>query len=248
MRHFSKVFFLFAALVGLVIGATLFASFAYSEVAVPPLTGRIVDLTGTLSLSQSNEIADILAAHEQKSGNQLGVLIVPTTQPEAIEQYSLRVVESWKLGRKGVDDGALFLVAKNDRKLRIEVGYGLEGVLPDAICRRIISEIITPKFKQGDFAGGITAGVTAIIDAINKSGEFAPGATGSVAGSPDLFFLIFFAIFFFVFVFIAAALGKTGQWQSGGSGWRYSSGGNSDGGGFSGGGGSFGGGGASGSW
>jgi uncharacterized protein len=104
---------------------------------------------------------------EDRKGSQIEVLIVPTTQPEAIEQYSLRVVEQWKLGRKKVDDGALLLIAKNDRKLRIEVGYGLEGALNDATSKRIIDEIITPRFRSGDFAGGINAGVDRIIGVVD---------------------------------------------------------------------------------
>src|ERR1019366_3413833 len=96
---------------------------------------------------------------ETRKGSQVAVLIVPTTEPESIEQYSIRVAEAWKIGRKKIDDGALLLVAKNDRKLRIEVGYGLEGALNDATAKRIIDEIITPRFRSGDFAGGISAGV-----------------------------------------------------------------------------------------
>ena len=115
---------------------------AHAEVAVPPLTQRVTDLTGTLDAQQTRTLESQLAAFEKTKGAQLGVLIVPTTQPETIEQYSIRVVDDWRLGRKGVDDGALLLIAKDDRALRIEVGYGLEGVLPDAVANRIIDEII----------------------------------------------------------------------------------------------------------
>jgi uncharacterized protein len=93
--------------------------------------------------------------------------MVPTTQPETVDQYAVRVEEKWKLGRKGVDDGVVLVVAKDDRKLRIEVGYGLEGVLPDAIAKRIIEEEIVPRFKQGDFYGGISAGVERIIKVVD---------------------------------------------------------------------------------
>lgn len=140
---------------------------ALADVAVPPLTGRVVDLTGTLSADQAASLEQKLKAFEDRKGSQLAVLIVPTTQPETIEQYSLRVVEQWKLGRKKVDDGALLLIAKNDRKLRIEVGYGLEGVLNDATSKRIIDEIITPKFRSGDFAGGISDGADRILKVID---------------------------------------------------------------------------------
>lgn len=145
-------------------GATLVAR---ADVAVPPLTGRVVDLTGTLSSDQAAALEQKLKAFEDRKGSQLAVLIVPTTQPETIEQYSLRVVEQWKLGRKKVDDGALLLIAKNDRKLRIEVGYGLEGALNDATSKRIIDEIITPKFRSGDFASGISDGADRILKVID---------------------------------------------------------------------------------
>jgi uncharacterized protein len=136
---------------------------AMADVAVPPLTGRVVDKTATLS---SNDIASLdqtLKDFEAKKGSQIAVLIVPTTQPETIEQYSLRVAEAWKIGRKKIDDGAILVVAKDDRKLRIEVGYGLEGALTDVTARRIIDEVITPKFRSGDFAGGISDGVNRIL-------------------------------------------------------------------------------------
>jgi uncharacterized protein len=138
-----------------------------ADVAVPPLTGRVVDLTGTLSADQAATLEQKLKAFEDRKGSQLAVLIVPTTQPETIEQYSLRVAEQWKLGRKKVDDGALLIIAKNDRKLRIEVGYGLEGALNDATSKRIIDEIITPKFRSGDFAGGISDGADRILKVID---------------------------------------------------------------------------------
>ena len=145
----------------------LSAPSAGADVAVPPLKSRIIDLTETLPTDLTAELEQRLASFEAKKGSQLVVLIVPTTQPETIEQYSIRVVESWKLGRKGVDDGVLLLIAKNDRTLRIEVGYGLEGTLPDAMAKRIIEEIIAPKFRQGNFAGGVVAGVESILNAID---------------------------------------------------------------------------------
>jgi uncharacterized protein len=145
---------------------------AYAEVAVPELKQRVTDLTATLNAAQIQTLEAKLAGFEGKKGSQIGVLIVATTKPETIEQYSIRVVEKWKLGRKGVDDGVLLLIAKNDRKLRIEVGRGLEGGLNDATAKRIIAEIITPAFKQGDFAGGINTGVDSIIKVVN--GEVLP--------------------------------------------------------------------------
>jgi uncharacterized protein len=138
-----------------------------ADVAIPPLTARVTDLTGTLSGEAVTRIETKLANLEARKGSQIAVLIVPTTQPEEIEQFGIRVAEAWKLGRKGVDDGAILIVAKNDRRLRIEVGQGLEGALPDAIANRIITETITPHFKSGDFDGGIEAGVDQMISVVN---------------------------------------------------------------------------------
>ncbi len=162
------------------------AAVAVADVAVPQLTARATDQTGTLSAADISNLDQKLAAFEARKGSQIAVLIVPTTQPEDIAQYSIRVVEQWKLGRKGVDDGVLLLVAKDDRRLRIEVGYGLEGALPDVTANRIINEIITPKFKQGDFAGGIDAGVDRIIRVIDGEPLPAPAPRSNVSqGSWD---------------------------------------------------------------
>ena len=152
---------------GFVIPALLAATLAFADVAIPPLKARVTDLTATLSSQQQAALEQTLAAFEARKGSQIAVLVVPTTQPEAVEQYAVRVEEAWKLGRKGIDDGALLLVAKDDRKLRIEVGYGLEGVLNDATAKRIIADEITPRFKQGDFYGGINAGVERMIKVID---------------------------------------------------------------------------------
>jgi uncharacterized protein len=168
-------------LAGLLLAVALLgAACARADIAVPPLTTRVTDLTGTLSGPQRQALEDKLAAFEAAKGSQIAVLIVPTTEPETIEQYALRVAEQWRLGRKGVDDGALLLVAKNDRRLRIEVGYGLEGVLPDAGAKRIVSDTITPYFRQGDFYGGIAAGVDRMIRVVD--GEPLPPPTPRGAG------------------------------------------------------------------
>jgi len=140
---------------------------ALADVAVPPLVGRVVDQTGTLSASSAEELQQSIRAFEARKGSQIAVLIVPTTDGEAIEQFSLRVAETWKIGRKKIDDGVLLVIAKNDRHLRIEVGYGLEGALTDVTSRRIIDEIITPRFRNSDFTGGISAGVDRIIRVID---------------------------------------------------------------------------------
>jgi uncharacterized protein len=140
---------------------------ALADVAVPPLVGRVVDQTGTLSTNDVSALNQTIRAFEARKGSQVAVLIVPTTDGEAIEQFSLRVAEAWKVGRKKIDDGALLVIAKNDRHLRIEVGYGLEGALTDVTSKRIIDEDITPKFKAGDFTGGISAGVDKMIRVID---------------------------------------------------------------------------------
>jgi uncharacterized protein len=139
---------------------------AQGLVPIPKLEARVTDQTGTLTAAQQSELDQKLAEFEQRKGAQIAVLIVPSTQPEQIEQYSIRVVEAWKLGREKPDDGVLLLVATQDHSLRIEVGHGLEGALTDALTHRIITETITPLFRQGDFYGGISAGVQQIMNVV----------------------------------------------------------------------------------
>ena len=148
------------------------AGFAPAQVPVPPLTGHVTDQTGTLSAQQKAALEQTLTAFEARKGSQLAVLMLASTAPEDIEAYALRVAEQWKLGRKKVDDGAILVVAKADRALRIEVGYGLEGALNDAVSKRIVSEVILPRFRQQDFAGGIAAGVEQMIRVVD--GEALP--------------------------------------------------------------------------
>ena len=143
------------------------AASALAIVAVPPLVGRVVDQTGTLSGGDVASLNQTIRNFESRKGSQIAVLIVPTTDGEAIEQFSLRVAEGWKIGRKKIDDGAVLVIAKNDRHLRIEVGYGLEGALTDVTTKRIIDEEITPKFKSGDFTAGVSAGVNKMIRVID---------------------------------------------------------------------------------
>jgi len=140
---------------------------AQSLQAIPPYEARATDLTGTLTAEQQSALEEKLRAFEARKGSQLAVLIVPTTKPEEIEQYSIRVFDQWGPGRKNVHDGALLMVAKNDREMRIEVGRGLEGSLTDVISHRIISETITPLFRQGDFYGGINAGLDQMIRVVD---------------------------------------------------------------------------------
>ena len=144
-----------------------FVTTAWAQVAVPPLTARVTDLTGTLTREQQAGLERMLQEFEARKGTQLAVLMVPTTAPEPIEQYALRVGEQWKIGRKKVDDGAILMVAKDDRALRIEVGYGLEGALNDATASRIIREVIVPRFREGDFYGGINAGLDRMMRVID---------------------------------------------------------------------------------
>ena len=199
-----------ALLLALTICGSLLAD---AQVAVPPLTGHVIDQTGTLSAEQRATLEQTLAAFESRKGSQLAVLMVGSTAPEAIEPYALRVAEQWKLGRKKIDDGAILVVAKTDRTLRIEVGYGLEGALNDATSKRIIEETILPRFKQQDFYGGITAGVGQIIRVVD--GEPLPpprtkqstsdiGALGNIGQYAPIIFIAAL----FVGGVLRAALGK----------------------------------------
>ena len=163
---------------------------AWAQVAVPELSRRVTDLTATLSAGQIAALESKLAAFEAQKGSQIAVLIVPTTQPEDIAQFGIRVAEQWKIGRQKIDDGVILIVAKDDRKFRIEVGYGLEGVIPDAIAKRVIAETITPYFKAGDFNGGIDAGVQQLIKLIE--GEPLPPPTKQNGGGEESFVLLVF--------------------------------------------------------
>jgi len=189
------------------------AAFAQNLVKVPPLTAHVTDLTGTLTSDQIASLDQKLSAFEARKGSQIAVLIVPTTQPEDIAQYSIRVVDQWKLGRKKVDDGALLLVAKDDRAMRIEVGYGLEGVLPDITAKRIVSDIITPLFRAGNFYGGITAGIDAMIKVIDGEPLPAPdkhsrAPQSSNAGSLQSMFIIGIVMVVVVGGILRAVLGR----------------------------------------
>jgi uncharacterized protein len=183
--------------VALLLLGTCLTALAQSLQPVPKLESRVTDLTGTLTAEQQTGLEQKLAAFEARKGSQLAVLIIATTKPEEIEAYSIRVVDQWKLGRKQVDDGALMIVAKEDRTLRIEVGYGLEGALTDATSNRIIAETITPLFRHGDFYGGINAGIDQMIRVVDGEplpppdhrwqGDRSPGGRG-------LFPILFIAV------------------------------------------------------
>jgi uncharacterized protein len=158
--------------------------FSVAQQTVPALSGRVIDQTGTLTPSQIGSLDQTLSNFEANKGSQIVVLMVQSTAPEAIEQYAIRVAEQWKIGRKKVDDGAILIIAKADRALRIEVGYGLEGVLTDATSKRIIDQIIVPRFKQQDFYGGITDGVNAVISVVDGEALPAPNPTNTEMRDP----------------------------------------------------------------
>ena len=179
---------------------------------VPPLKARVTDLTRTLEPQQVQSLEAMLAALEQKKGAQVAVLMVATTRPEAIEQYGLRVAEAWKLGRgkeqaarasgnsnaPAVDDGVLLLIAKEDRRLRIEVGYGLEGAIPDSIAKRIIDESISPRFRSQDYFGGIQAGLQDLQARIEGEDLPPPWQRGSTQEGEEAFGLLPVLLFSFV--------------------------------------------------
>ncbi|HUI09826.1 MAG TPA: TPM domain-containing protein [Bacteroidota bacterium] len=152
-----------------------------AEGDVPLLTGRVVDNAGLLSPETVSRLTDLLRRHEDSTSNQVAVLTIATLAGEDLDAYSMRVAEAWKLGTRARDNGLILLVVRDDRKVRIEVGRGLEGVLPDITCGLIIRRVIIPRFREGDFDGGITSGVDAILAALH--GSYAPPAENA---SPDL--------------------------------------------------------------
>lgn len=186
MRHLT------ASLAGLLL--CLFAVFAWPApgggtdglVAIPKLAARVTDLTGTLGAGQKAALEQKLAAFEARKGAQVVVLVLPSTLPETIEQFGIRLLDAWKVGRKGVDDGVILIVARDDRRLRIEVGYGLEGRLNDATAKRIISEAITPRFRAGDLPGGIDAGVDAILKVVEGEELPVPAPAAWSAAPPGV--------------------------------------------------------------
>ena len=168
-------------LVAILLGVPL----AYSQLAIPPIA-RVTDQTGTLTAENRAALERMLEQFEARKGSQIAVIMVKSTGGEPIEQYALRIGEQWKLGRKGVDDGAVLVVAKDDRAVRIEVGYGLEGALNDATAKRIVSDIVVPRFREGDFFGGISAGLDRMIRVIDGEPLPAP-ARSAPAMDGDLF-------------------------------------------------------------
>ena len=152
------------------------------DAAIPALDAPVVDTTGTLDAATVQRLDAQARALRQRKGSQLQVLVVPSTQPESIEQYAVRVFEAWKPGREGVDDGVLLLVAKDDRAVRIETGYGLEGAIPDAVANRVIQEYLVPKFRAGDYGGGIEDATAVLVKVIDGEPLPAPVSRNEPAG------------------------------------------------------------------
>jgi uncharacterized protein len=222
---------------------------------LPEPKGRVSDYTSTLSSSQIETLDRTLAEFENQTTNQIAVVLIPTLAGDSLEDYSIRLAEKWQIGQKGRDNGVILLIVTQDRKIRIEVGYGLEGVLPDSLAGDIIRQVIAPRFREGRFFEGVEAGVSAIMAA--TKGEYR--ATGpSKRGSSDRSSISFFWLLFIFFVFLSVLTNsfrrrgyysRGGGWFIGGPFWWGGGGsGGGFGGGFSGGGGGFGGGGASGGW
>lgn len=245
---------------------------------VPPYQARVTDQVGMLTTDQRQRLEAVLADYETQTGSQIAVLIVASTEPEAIEQYSIRVTDAWKLGRKGVDDGVLLLVARDNpsalKRLRIEAGRGVQGVLTDAQSSRILRDTIAPHFRQNDYYGGLVAGVGAISTLLNQEKFPAPQAQpgggqqqGQDLGGPGIVTSIFFVVVGLTILrsffrprrarLAQPGMGGRGGWNSAATGFilgnilsnmsndRYRGGGFSGGGGFSDGGGFSGGGGGS---
>ena len=260
---------------GMAILVLLLASTALAtEPKFPPLTARVVDGAGVLSASTKTQLTDILADHERTTGEQVVVVTLESLQGYTVEDFGYQLGRHWGIGQKGTNTGALLIVAPKEHKVRIEVGYGLEGELTDAICRTIIENYILPSFKRGDFNAGVLAGTASMLRALGGNppeigepatpfgkGHFEPaGSNKSFFNPPDRIALVVMVLFFLIpligTVLLVEAFIRSGQkfqWSSS-HGWDSDggfSGGSSSGGGgggFSGGGGSFGGGGASGSW
>lgn len=234
------------------------AAHAQELAAVPPLQRQVTDLAGMLTPKQQQALETALARYAQARGAQIAILLTDSTAPETIEQYGIRVADSWKLGRKGIDDGVLLLVAKNNppalKRLRIETGRGTEGALTDAQAKRILEDIIAPCFRKQDYYDGLAAGAAAIMAALDKEPFPAPSREDeaeneTAAWLPFLFLFIFFLLMSrgksrsaaLGGLMLGSSLGRRNRWDDHpGGGWG--------GGGFSGGGGGFSGGGASGNW
>lgn len=257
-----------APLVAAGLGAFLgLCAFAVAR-EVPPLRGRVNDYAGLLPPERARQLEDKLEQFERETGHQVALLTVRSLEGDSLEDFSIRVAERWKVGRKGFDNGVILLVAREEKRLRLEVGYGLEGVLPDAIASRIVRDVIVPRFRAGDYAGGIEAGIDAIFAATRGETLALKPQTARRArpwvplvAQLAIVGLLLLLLFAARLEMRSAARGRGGVWSPRGrrrldddfgfwapSGGSWGGGGLGGGGGFSGGGGGFGGGGASGSW
>ncbi|MGO8914591.1 MAG: TPM domain-containing protein [Stellaceae bacterium] len=245
-------------LLGAIVAVLLAAVALAVEPSFPPLTGRVVDQAGILSAATRDALTAQLAQHEQQTRQQVVVVTLTSLQGDTIEDYGYRLGRFWGIGEKGRDTGALLIVAPNEHKVRIEVGYGLEDRLTDAISRGIIEQAILPALRRGDVDGGVRDGVAAMLAALGGSPVPAVGAAATAPREAPLDLsglgaLIWMLIIGLVIFRAFWAIGRggvrhSGIWYMGGSSGGWSRGGGFSGGGFSGGGGSFGGGGASGGW
>lgn len=232
----------------------IFAASVFGQPEIPKLTMWATDLTNTLSQSELSDLNTRLKTFADTTSNQLIVLMIPSLEGYPIEMLAEETATKNKIGTAKNDNGILLLIAKDDRQLRIEVGYGLEGAVPDAIASSIIRNVIKPQFRNDDYYAGISDGINAIIKAIG--GEYVADDNGEDSGFPFIIFVIILIVIFLFLKsggpFVPGGVYRTGTrsggWTSGNSSWGGSSGWSGGGGGFSGGGGSFGGGGASGSW
>lgn len=244
---------------GLVLMLWLFAVSARAELTFPPLSGRVVDQAQMLEPSIRAQLSQQLQAHEQATGEQLVVVTLPDLQGTTIEDFGVQLGRHWGIGQKGKDNGALLIVAQQERRLRIEVGYGLEDRLTDAQSSVIINSVITPAFRKGAFADGIVAGVSAMLQVLGGDPLAEPQrAAGGRSGHESVPWGAGMVILLIVFVLVVQGLGSGGGPRRGGRGGGFGGGlgggfggggfGGGGGGGFGGGGGSFGGGGSSGGW
>src|SRR3989338_6445077 len=214
--------------------------------------GYVNDYAGLLSDSAKTQLSQTLSQFEQETSNQVVVAVFQSLEGGSLEDFSIRLAEKWKVGQKNRDNGVILLIFKEDRAVRIEVGYGLEGALPDAVAGQIVYNEIVPQFREGDFDAGVTNGVNAIIRATKGEYQALPKQDPWQKYNPWIYFALVFYLILFIFRMIFAQALSSGRTYSGSSGGFWgggsSGGGGFGGGGFSGGGGSFGGGGASGRW
>ncbi len=221
----------------------------YAGINFPELTGRIVDNANLINTAEENSLTQLLASHENATTNQIVVVTLQSLQGYTIEEFGYQLGRHWQIGQSETNNGVLLIVAKSERKVRIEVGYGLEGLLTDAVSSNIINTVIVPEFKKAQFSQGIVTGTQAVIQALG--GEYTPNNVGQA--DDDSSPLFFFWLIVFIIIIISLSKGSSGhssynRSNSWGNDHFGGSGGFGGGGGFSGGGGSFGGGGASGGW